>query len=55
MVEYYFASEIKALLASGLVTAEIDANSVNNYLSHGWVRGLLRYTVELMHSLQGIP
>ena len=34
-----FASEIKALFASGLVTAEIDENSVNNYLSHGWVPG----------------
>ena len=34
-----FASEIKALFDSGLVTAEIDVYSVNNYLSHGWVPG----------------
>ena len=32
-----FASEIKALLASGLIQAGIDENSVNAYLSYGYV------------------
>ena len=32
-----FASEIKALFASGLVTAEIDETAVANFLSHGYV------------------
>ncbi len=32
-----FASEIKALFASGLVSAEIDEASVSSYLGHGYV------------------
>ncbi len=32
-----FASEIKALFASGLVSAEIDEVSVSSYLGHGYV------------------
>lgn len=34
-----FASEIKALFASGLVGAEIDPEAVSAYLSHGYVPG----------------
>lgn len=32
-----FASEIKPLLASGLVTARVEPAAVSAYLSHGWV------------------
>jgi asparagine synthase (glutamine-hydrolysing) len=32
-----FASEIKSLLASGLVRAAIDENAVSSYLAHGYV------------------
>jgi asparagine synthase (glutamine-hydrolysing) len=34
-----FASEIKALFASGLIRPAIDEASVTAYLSHGWVPG----------------
>ena len=34
-----FASEIKALFASGLVSAEIEETSVSSYLAHGYVPG----------------
>lgn len=34
-----FASEIKALFASGLLSAEIDENAVSAYLRHGYVPG----------------
>ena len=34
-----FASEIKALFASGLVTPEIDEAEVSSYLAHGYVPG----------------
>ena len=34
-----FASEIKALFASGLVRAAIDEAAVGAYLTHGWVPG----------------
>lgn len=32
-----FASEVKALFASGLVRAEVDEGAVAQYLAHGWV------------------
>jgi asparagine synthase (glutamine-hydrolysing) len=32
-----FGSEIKAILATGLIRSEIDESAVNNYLSHGYV------------------
>jgi asparagine synthase (glutamine-hydrolysing) len=34
-----FASEIKALLASGLIAAEVDEAAVSAYLGHGFVPG----------------
>ena len=34
-----FASEIKALFASGLVRPAVDESAVGAYLSHGWVPG----------------
>ena len=33
----FFASEIKALFASGLVTPQVDETAVTAYLAHGWV------------------
>lgn len=35
--ELIFASEIKAICASGLIKPEIDMNAVGRYLSHGYV------------------
>ena len=32
-----FASEIKALFASGLLKPEVDECAVSDYLSHGWI------------------
>ncbi|MCB0696724.1 MAG: asparagine synthase (glutamine-hydrolyzing) [Chitinophagaceae bacterium] len=48
--ELVFASEIKAIIASGLIKPEIDAAAVSRYLSYGYI-GPVKTIYKNVHSL----